>query len=71
MPATSSYAANDDFNGLLRQFFPKGTVFRSISPIEVKHVHELLSDRPRKRLRISNTQSSFFRLPQICTLQLR
>jgi IS30 family transposase len=42
--------ANENYNGLLRQFFPKGTDFRSVSPIEVKHVHELLNDRPRKRL---------------------
>jgi len=42
--------SNESFNGLLRQFFPKGTDFTGISPIEVKHVHNLLNDRPRKRL---------------------
>jgi IS30 family transposase len=42
--------ANESFNGLLRQFFPKGTDFTGISPLEVKHVHNLLNDRPRKRL---------------------
>jgi IS30 family transposase len=42
--------ANESFNGLLRQFFPKGTDFTAISPLEVKHVHQLLNDRPRKRL---------------------
>jgi IS30 family transposase len=41
---------NESFNGLLRQFFPKGTDFTGISPLEVKHVHNLLNDRPRKRL---------------------
>ena len=41
---------NENFNGLLRQFFPKGTDFRQISPREVKRVLNLLNDRPRKRL---------------------
>jgi IS30 family transposase len=41
---------NESFNGLLRQFFPKGTDFTGISPLEVKHVLHLLNDRPRKRL---------------------
>jgi len=41
---------NESFNGLLRQFFPKGTDFKGTSPLEVKHVLDLLNDRPRKRL---------------------
>lgn len=43
--------SNENYNGLLRQFFPKGTDFTGISPLEVKHVRNLLNDRPRKRLR--------------------
>jgi IS30 family transposase len=42
--------ANESFNGLVRQFFPKGTDFRRTSPREVKDVLDLLNDRPRKRL---------------------
>jgi IS30 family transposase len=42
--------SNESFNGLLRQFFPKGTDFRGTSPLEVKDVLDLLNDRPRKRL---------------------
>jgi len=42
--------SNESFNGLVRQFFPKGTDFKGISPREVKHVLNLLNDRPRKRL---------------------
>jgi transposase, IS30 family len=42
--------SNESFNGLLRQFFPKRTDFTGISPLEVKHVRNLLNDRPRKRL---------------------
>lgn len=41
---------NESFNGLLRQFFPKGTDFSGTSPLEVKDVLDLLNDRPRKRL---------------------
>lgn len=42
--------SNESFNGLVRQFFPKGTDFTGISPLEVKYVRDLLNDRPRKRL---------------------
>lgn len=41
---------NESFNGLLRQFFPKGTDFTRISPLEVEYALALLNDRPRKRL---------------------
>ena len=41
---------NENFNGLLRQYFPKGTDFTRISPHEVKYVLQQLNDRPRKRL---------------------
>jgi len=42
--------SNEHFNGLLRQYFPKGTDFTDISPLEVKRVLDLLNERPRKRL---------------------
>lgn len=42
--------SNESYNGLVRQFFPKGTDFTGISPREVKRVLDLLNDRPRKRL---------------------
>jgi len=41
---------NENTNGLLRQFFPKGTDFTRISHHEVARVEELLNERPRKRL---------------------
>jgi IS30 family transposase len=41
---------NESFNGLVRQFFPKGTDLASIGPSEVKRVLQLLNNRPRKRL---------------------
>lgn len=42
--------ANENMNGLLRQFFPKGTDFKRISHHEVARVEHLLNERPRKRL---------------------
>jgi IS30 family transposase len=41
---------NENTNGLLRQFFPKGTDFTRISHQEVARVETLLNERPRRRL---------------------
>lgn len=41
---------NENTNGLIRQFFPKGTKFKTISHHDVRQVEILLNDRPRKCL---------------------
>ncbi len=41
---------NENTNGLLRQFFPKGTNFHRLSHRQIKRVHVLFNDRPRKVL---------------------
>ena len=41
---------NENTNGLIRQFFPKGTDFTQVSVAEIKHNQALLNDRPRKVL---------------------
>lgn len=41
---------NENTNGLIRQYFPKGTDFSKINRKEIKAVQELLNDRPRKVL---------------------
>ncbi|MBU1570873.1 MAG: IS30 family transposase [Proteobacteria bacterium] len=41
---------NENTNGLLRQYFPKGTDFTQVSENEIKEVQRKLNDRPRKAL---------------------
>lgn len=41
---------NENTNGLIRQFFPKGTNFRNISPQDIQKAQDLLNGRPRKTL---------------------
>jgi len=42
--------ANENANGLIRQFFPKKTCLDTISHEQVLWVERLLNNRPRKRL---------------------
>ena len=41
--------ANENLNGLVRQYFPKKTNFDLIKQSEVKKAEEILNNRPRKR----------------------
>ncbi len=52
--------ANENMNGLLRQFFPKGTDFRNVPEAEVVKAIKLLNDRPRRCLGY-RTPSEVFR----------
>lgn len=38
---------NENTNGLLRQFFPKGTDFSLLTRRQIKHVQDLMNERPR------------------------
>ena len=42
--------ANENTNGLIRQYFPKGTDFTKVSRYEVKRAQNQLNGRPRKTL---------------------
>lgn len=41
---------NENWNGLIRQFFPKGTFFATITNDQVQQAVRMLNNRPRKRL---------------------
>ena len=41
---------NENTNGLLRQYFPKGTDLGKLTALELDQVADELNDRPRKRL---------------------
>lgn len=47
---SNARAINENTNGLLRQYFPKGTMFMTISHQEVAKAASSLNNRPRKRL---------------------
>jgi transposase, IS30 family len=42
--------SNENYNGLLRDFFPKRTDFATLTEQDVKRVENILNHRPRKRL---------------------
>lgn len=42
--------ANENMNGLIRQYLPKGTDFENITSEEVRKIEDKLNNRPRKRL---------------------
>lgn len=41
---------NENFNGLVRDFLPKGTDFAKLKPRDIKRIENNLNHRPRKRL---------------------
>lgn len=51
---------NENTNGLVRQYFPKGTNFRHISHPEVCRVENLLNNRPRACLDFQTPAAVFF-----------
>jgi IS30 family transposase len=53
---------NENTNGLLRQFFPKGTRFTRLSRREIKQVQVMLNDRPRKILNWHSPAHAFHQL---------
>jgi IS30 family transposase len=42
--------ANENTNGLIRQYFPKGSSFESITDKQIQYVQHKLNNRPRKKL---------------------
>lgn len=53
---------NENTNGLIRQYFPKGTDFRNISLAEIKEAERRLNSRPRKVLEYYTPSEKFYEL---------
>ena len=53
---------NENTNGLIRQYFPKGTDFSLMTRAEIKKVEEMLNSRPRKVLQFYTPMESFYSL---------
>jgi IS30 family transposase len=53
---------NENTNGLIRQFFPKSTNFKTVTSEEVKRVQDLLNGRPRKALGFHTPYEKFSEL---------
>lgn len=51
--------SNENINGLIREFLPKGTDFTNITHQELKRIEKLLNTRPRKVLGYVTPQRSF------------
>lgn len=51
---------NENTNGLIRQYFPKGSDFRDVSHHEVRRVENLLNNRPRACLAFRTPHEVFF-----------
>jgi IS30 family transposase len=51
---------NENTNGLIRQYFPKGTDFRDISHSQVRQVEKLLNNRPRACLGFRTPAEVFY-----------
>ena len=57
--------ANENLNGLIRQYFPKKTSFEEMSWREIKKVENELNKRPRKRLNYKTQKEEFNLLTKV------
>lgn len=57
--------ANENVNGLIRQYFPKKTNFETITDEQVKWVEDKLNNRPRKRFNYLTPNEQFSRLTKV------
>jgi IS30 family transposase len=52
----------ENTNGLIRDFFPKGTDFSKVTYEEIKHVQDMLNERVRKTLNWKSPEYMFNKL---------
>jgi len=50
---------NENMNGLIRQYFPKGTDFAKVTEEEIQRVEDMLNSRPRKKLNYLTPNEAF------------
>jgi transposase, IS30 family len=50
---------NENTNGLLRQYFPKGTNFKILSLAKIRRAEKRLNERPRKALAFRSPKDIF------------
>lgn len=53
---------NENTNGLIRQYFPKGTDFRTVSSAAIAEAERRLNSRPRKTLGFYTPSETFYQL---------
>ena len=58
--------ANENTNGLVRQYIPKKTDFDTITPQRLQEIQDLLNNRPRKRLDWKTPNEVFNPISQNC-----
>ena len=51
---------NENTNGLIREYLPKGCDFRQVSDDEVQNIEDRLNNRPRKRLGFKTPNQMFY-----------
>ena len=44
------HGANENTNGLIRQYIPKGTDFSEVTDKQIRRIENILNNHPRKRL---------------------
>lgn len=53
--------AIENMNKILREYFPKGTDFRTVSQAQLDQIQYRINERPRKKLGFSSPKIEFFR----------
>ncbi len=51
---------NENTNGLIRQYIPKGSSFADLTPERIKEIENLLNSRPRKSLNYATPDEVFY-----------
>lgn len=57
--------SNENTNGLIRQYIPKGFDFDELTPEDILEIQEKINSRPRKRLAFSSPNDIFVKLTRL------